>query len=113
MFSLWQNWNEDEAKKIAAMNLFLDKPIAQRREEIRALQEEVGACNTAGPMRAENWLRGQFNLICDKGTVGVFFSLSPTTPPRVEYLGFQKTDKNTRMSAPTGPPAGVSCAEQN
>jgi hypothetical protein len=32
VFSLWKDWNDEEAKSVAAMNLFLDKPIAQRRE---------------------------------------------------------------------------------
>lgn len=111
-FALWNNWNDDEAKSIAAMNLFLDKPIAQRQQEIKALKDQVGTCTAAGPMQPENWLRGQFNLTCEKGIVGVFFAMSPTTPPRVQYLAFQKLDTTqTKMSSPTGPPAGVSCSE--
>jgi CubicO group peptidase (beta-lactamase class C family) len=108
--ALWNNWNDEEAKKIAAMNLFLDKPIPQRREEIRQLQEQVGACTKVGPWQAENWLRGQFDLTCEKGRVGVFIAMSPTTPPKVQYLAFQKLDTTkTKMFSPTGPPAGVSC----
>ena len=29
--NLWKSWNDSEARQIAAMNLFLDAPIAQRR----------------------------------------------------------------------------------
>ena len=109
IFSLWKNWDDAEAKQIAAMNLFLDAPIAQRRDEIRKLKEEVGACSAAGPIKAENWLRGQFDMTCEKGNVGVFFTMAPTQPPAVQHLAFRKLSGDTRMSAPTGAPASVSC----
>jgi CubicO group peptidase (beta-lactamase class C family) len=117
IFNLWKNWDDAEAKKIASMNLFLDAPIPQRREEIRKLKEEVGECGSAGPVVPENWLRGQFNLSCTKGTVGVFFTMSPTQPPAVQHLAFRKlagvvgANDAMRMVAPTGAPAGVSCQE--
>jgi hypothetical protein len=58
----------------------------------------------------ENWMRGQFNMTCAAGTVGVFFTLAPTQPPAVQHLAFQKLASPTgRMGAPTGAPAGVSC----
>jgi hypothetical protein len=94
------------------MNLFLDKPIARRREEIRVLKEQVGACDSIGPMRAEDWLRGQFNMTCERGAVGAFFSMSPTPPPRVQYLAFKQLDeKSALMISPNGPPTGVSYSE--
>jgi CubicO group peptidase (beta-lactamase class C family) len=111
--SLWKSWNDAEARQIAAGNLFLDAPIAQRRAEIAKLQEEVGACTAFGPVIAENWLRGQFNMTCQKGVVGAFFTLSPTRPPAVQHLAFRKLESDaTLMVAPTGPPAGVSCRDQ-
>jgi CubicO group peptidase (beta-lactamase class C family) len=110
IWSLWREWNDSEAKQIAAMNLFLDAPIEERQAEIRKLKEEVGECGSAGPVTPENWLRGQFNLQCAKGTVGVFFTLSPTEPPAVQHLAFQKlSSPGERMGAPTGAPAGVMC----
>ncbi len=112
LFHLWKSWDDGEAKQIASMNLFLDAPVAQRRAEIDKLKDEVGECTSAGPMEAENWLRGQFNLTCARGTVGVFFTLSPTQPPAVQHLAFRKIDSGAVMlSAPTGAPAGVACRE--
>src|ERR1700722_17062868 len=73
IFHLWKSWDDAEAKQIASVNLFLDAPAAQRRAEIAKLKDEVGECTAAGPVEAENWLRGQFNLACAKGTVGVFY----------------------------------------
>jgi CubicO group peptidase (beta-lactamase class C family) len=109
--NLWKSWDDSEAKRIAAMNLFLDAPIAQRRAEIQKLKDEVGECTAAGPVIPENWLRGQFNLTCERGDVGVFFTLAPTQPPAVQHLAFRKIDAGIRLGAPTGPPAGVACAE--
>src|SRR5207244_3691621 len=80
---LWKQWDVAEATQIAAMNFFLDTPASQRQSEIRKLREEVGECGDAGPVAPENWLRGQFNMTCARGTVGVFFTLSPTQPPAI------------------------------
>jgi CubicO group peptidase (beta-lactamase class C family) len=110
--ALWKQWNPADAKAMAAMNLFLDIPEQQRRDQIDQLKKEVGECSTSGPVIPENWLRGQFNLTCKKGSIGVFFSLAPTSPPRVQHLSFQRvTEPATRMTAPTGAPSGISCAE--
>jgi len=110
--ALWNRWDDREAKQIASMNLFLDAPAAQRQAEIRTLKEEVGECPVIGPVVPENWLRGQFNLGCSRGTVGVFFTMSPTQPPAVQHLAFRKLKSDgERMGAPTGAPAGVKCSE--
>jgi hypothetical protein len=110
--NLWNHWDEAEAKKVGAMNLLLDAPSAQRAAEIQALKKEVGECTSAGPVIAENWLRGQFNLTCANGTVGAFFTLAPTAPPTIQHLSYRKIASDTvRLGAPTGQPAGVSCAE--
>jgi serine-type D-Ala-D-Ala carboxypeptidase/endopeptidase len=94
------------------MNLFLDAPIAQRRAGIDKLKSQVGACSAASPVIPENWMRGQFNLTCANGAVGVFFTLAPTQPPTVQHVEFRKLESpQFRMVAPTGPPAGVSCAQ--
>ena len=104
------HWGDAEAKQIAAVNFFLDAPAAQRQAEIRALKNEVGECTDATPVMPENWMRGQFNMTCANGTVGVFFTLAPTQPPAMQHLAFQKLASPTmRMGAPTGAPAGVSC----
>lgn len=107
---LWNRWDEAEARQVAAMNFFLDAPFAQRQAELDVLKREVGACSAAGPVLPENWMRGQFNLTCERGTVGVFFTLAPTEPPLLQHLSFRKlSSPDERMGAPTGAPAGVSC----
>ena len=112
ILNLWKRWDDAEAKQMASMNLFLDAPPEQRQNEIRKLKGEVGECTAAGPVMPENWLRGQFNMKCAKGTVGVFFTLAPTQPPLVQHLAFQKiASEGVRMGAPTGAPAGVACSQ--
>ncbi len=110
VLNLWKRWDDAEANGIAAVNLFLDAPAAQRQADIAHLKEEVGDCPVAGPVRPENWLRGQFNLSCARGAVGVFFTMAPTQPPAVQHLAFQKlSSEDMRLGAPTGAPAGVAC----
>jgi CubicO group peptidase (beta-lactamase class C family) len=112
IWNLWNRWDDGEVKQIASMNLLLDAPAAQRQAEMKKLRDEVGACSAAGPVIAENWLRGQFNMTCARGTVGAFFTLAPTSPPAVQHLAFRKLDSaDVRMVAPTGAPAGVACAQ--
>ena len=110
--NLWKSWSDAEAKQIAAMNLFLDASATQRKAEIEQLKYDVGECAPAGPVIPENWLRGQFNMACQRGTVGVFFTLAPTQPPMVQHLAFRRiASESTRLGAPTGAPAGVACAQ--
>jgi CubicO group peptidase (beta-lactamase class C family) len=112
VLQLWNHWDEAEAKRVGAMNLLLDAPAAQRAAEIQTLKNEVGACTAAGPVIAENWLRGQVNLTCANGIVGAFFTLAPTQPASIQHLSFRKISSDqVRLGAPTGPPAGVSCAD--
>jgi CubicO group peptidase (beta-lactamase class C family) len=109
---LWKHWDDDEATRIAAINLLIDIPGVQRRTEILKLQEEVGECPAAGPLVAEDWLRGRFDLACAKGTVRAFFTLAPTQPPTVQYLKFQKVQAGSGAAGnPNRPPVGVSCPE--
>jgi CubicO group peptidase (beta-lactamase class C family) len=112
IYDLWNHWDEQTIEEIAAMNLLLDAPAAQRRQEMQRLKEEMGECSAAGEVMAENWLRGQFNISCANGTVGAFYTLSPTQPPAVQHLSFQKLPADSsRLGAPTGAPAGVACSD--
>jgi CubicO group peptidase (beta-lactamase class C family) len=110
IFNMWKRWDDAEVKPITSVNFALDQPSSQRQAEIRALKDQVGECATAGPVRPENWLRGQFNLQCEKGIVGAFFTMAPTQPPAMQHLEFKKLSSPAElMGAPTGAPAGVSC----
>ena len=110
--NLWKSWNAEEAKKVAAVNLFLDTPVEQRRQQIDQLKAEIGECSAPGPVQPENWLRGHFDLPCQNGTVRALFSLAPTQPPKVQFLSFsRRAEAEGQTSAPTSPPVGVSCSD--
>jgi len=109
---LWEKWDDAEAKKIAAMNLFLDVPVPQRQAEMARLKERVGACKAPDGIVVENWLRGGFDMACEKGTVRVIFTLAPTSPPQVQYLSFQRKPDGAPplMTAPTSGANGSFCS---
>lgn len=98
---LWHSWSEKEAEQMAAVNLFLDRPVAERRAEIERIKGSVGACRAPEKIDAENWLRGTFRMICERGAVDVFFTLAPTKPPRVQYLSFTRASADAARSTKT------------
>lgn len=79
-------WDDALAKQLAADNLFLDQPIERRREAVARLNERHGACRKAGPIDAENALRGSWRIDCERGWLQVGITLAPTMPPRVQML---------------------------
>jgi D-alanyl-D-alanine-carboxypeptidase/D-alanyl-D-alanine-endopeptidase len=77
-----------ELEALAADNLFQDRTAPDRMTQIERLQGEAGTCLGAGPMKPDNLLRGGFRIPCEKGAVDVYFTLSPTMPPKVQRLDF-------------------------
>ena len=99
---LFMDWDDARASRIAADNFVLDNPLALRRRAWEELKTEVGACRADGPVEPENWLRGRFQLACKKGDVDIFFTLSPTTPPKLQAIRLSKVE-------PTAKPSRNSC----
>ncbi len=110
---VWRDADLQELHRVAAMNLFLDVPEAQRRNELETLRRDVGACSTVGEVRPENWLRGVFDMECEKAPVRVTFTLAPTQPPRLQYLQIRKRGRNepALTGAPTSGLNGSFCSE--
>jgi CubicO group peptidase (beta-lactamase class C family) len=80
-------WDDQQADRIAAMNLFLDRSRDRRRKEIEDLRDRVGQCTAPTTFdRVENWLRGQWTMKCERGDLRVAITLAPTLPPRVQHL---------------------------
>jgi CubicO group peptidase (beta-lactamase class C family) len=111
VFDYWRSGDIKILRQAAAMNLFLDVPDSQRQSEVRALQSEAGECTAVSPVQPENWLRGQFNLTCAKGTVGVFLTLAPAEPAGIQYLTFRKISPGQRLEASTSAPFGARCPQ--
>jgi CubicO group peptidase (beta-lactamase class C family) len=87
--ALVSNWDDGLAKRIAADNLFLDESAERREARLRELKNTHGACAPDEPIDAENALRGTWRMTCERGWLNVAVTLSPTSPPRVQYLGVQ------------------------
>ncbi|OGX90507.1 hypothetical protein [Hymenobacter coccineus] len=71
---------------VFAENFFLDQDVATRRQTAQALFAQAGAITAVGPLVPENQLRGRFQLVGERGTIDVFFTLSPENPARVQQL---------------------------
>ncbi len=85
---LWRDWNDQDAARLAADNLFKDIPAAERRRTLEQMKAQLGQCSASGEVEPENLLRGKFRMKCEHGSVDASFTLAPTMPPRVQSLRF-------------------------
>src|SRR5690606_21116999 len=77
--------SESRLQAMAADNLALDRPLAERVAAARRLRDALGECK-AGDVAAQNWLRGTFRAGCERGWIDVRYTLAPTQPPRLQVL---------------------------
>jgi CubicO group peptidase (beta-lactamase class C family) len=93
---LWNNWDDKKLEQIAANNLLMDLPAADRRQDMEEVRKQVGGnCRAPGAVVPENLLRGAYRMACDRGEVEVSFTLAPTNPPSVQFLNFRPIVKPT------------------
>jgi CubicO group peptidase (beta-lactamase class C family) len=83
---LIQSWDEKLGADIAAENFFMDRSredwIADAREKLAP----IGKIRSIGPIKAENQLRGRFDVVGETGTREVFFTLTPEREPKLQQL---------------------------
>lgn len=79
-------WDDTLANKIAADNLFLDVAADVRQSRWKALAEQHGTCRPATSIKPENALRGEWQMMCDRGWLVVNITLAPTMPPKVQLI---------------------------
>jgi CubicO group peptidase (beta-lactamase class C family) len=103
---LVQQWDEALADRIAANNLYLDIAKDRRQRELAALRQKHGSCRADGPFVAENALRGEWVMPCERGALRVAITLAPTVPPKVQYLAVRSVET---ADAPT--PIPVTCMQ--
>ena len=90
-------WDDALADSAAAMNLFLDEPRERRRVALARLVAEVGGeCRPDGTIAAENALRGGWRMRCRDADLGVFITLAPTEPARVQFLEVERLARDER-----------------
>ena len=79
-------WDPELEKEIVAANLYMDISRERRMLECRDLLDQLGEIISTGPMIPENQLRGSFYLLGKEKRLKVYFTLSPETDPRVQWL---------------------------
>jgi CubicO group peptidase (beta-lactamase class C family) len=100
LLRLWEHWDDAEFEALAANNLALDSPAAARKKGFEEAQAEFGACRADGDVQPENWLRGKFRMRCEKGTLEISFTLSPTSPPKVQSFRVEPSRSPQTPCAP-------------
>ncbi len=83
---LIQSWDTDLEAKILAENFYLDKSREHRMAEVKEVLDKAGAIESMEKIEPYNQLRGSFKLITEKGTLDIFFTLTPEKDPKVQYL---------------------------
>ncbi|HEU4454350.1 MAG TPA: serine hydrolase domain-containing protein [Longimicrobium sp.] len=94
-------WDDSLADSVAAMNLYRDEPKERRRAAIEALVRKAGGeCRPEGTLQAENALRGGWRMRCRDSDLGVYVTLAPTEPARVQYLEVRPLARGERTPTP-------------
>ena len=82
--ALLQSWDPALVAEAVSPNLFQDRAEADRRVDVEALLARCGPVRSVSPLEPENQLRGRFELVGERGRVGVRFTLMPELPPRIQ-----------------------------
>lgn len=83
---LYEHWDDAGIRAISTESFFQDMPLEKRAAQFKQLRATLGKCRSVTPLEPENALRGRWLMKCSKGTLDVFMTLSPTVPPRLQYL---------------------------
>lgn len=83
---LYESWDAEAARALAADNLFLDRSADLRQQDLSQLRATHGPCRHADPLRPTGALRGGWRMHCVGGAIDVEVWLSPTTPALVQVL---------------------------
>ena len=83
---LVQDWDPALGQEITADNFFLDRSRADWIKHAGEQFAKIGKPVSVGKITAENRLRGSFPIVGEKGTLNVFFTLTPEADPKVQEV---------------------------
>jgi Beta-lactamase len=93
---LVNRWDDQHIDRIAADNLYLDRPRELRKADMEELRTKVGPCAApSGFDYVENALRGEWMLRCERGDVRASITLAPTMPARVQTIQLRPVPSGT------------------
>src|SRR5205823_4661416 len=84
-------WDDALADTLFADNFFLDSDRAHRQLALAKVREKHGRLQPEGPFVVENWLRGEWRMVGERGWCQVWISMTPTVPPRIQALEIEST----------------------
>ncbi len=84
------NWKDEAREAVFADNFFLDNYDYMLRETCQQLFEEVGKIERIDDIVAQNNLRGTFVVHGEKGSVSIYFTLSPEADPKIQEFKINK-----------------------
>lgn len=87
-------WDGVLGEKILADNFFLDRSRADWITLARETLAKAGQLGAPGPVTAENQLRGTFRIPGEKGSIEVYFTLTPERVPKVQELSLTFVPKS-------------------
>lgn len=83
---LFEGWDDRLADSLFADNFFLDDDRDHRQQQLEQLRQIHGELRPEGPVQPENWLRGRWRMVGERGWCWVWISLAPNLPPRIQAL---------------------------
>jgi CubicO group peptidase (beta-lactamase class C family) len=86
-------WENAEKSDIFAENFFPDHPVDLLKQEYSALWAKAGKITSVKDLVPENQLRGSFVIEGENANIGVFFTLTPENPPRIQQLTVRELPK--------------------
>jgi len=89
VIQLINSWDQELEKEIVAANLYMDISRKRRMNEAGELLNQLGEIVSTGPVIPENQLRGSFLLRGKEQNLRVYFTLTPETEPRVQWLSLE------------------------
>jgi CubicO group peptidase (beta-lactamase class C family) len=84
--TLYEKWDDEGIKAISTESFFQDMSLEKRAQQFKQLRTTLGKCRSVTPLEPENALRGRWVMKCSNGRLEVFMTLSPTIPPKIQYL---------------------------
>ena len=86
VLQLLKTWDPKLGNDFLAENFYLDSSREHRQQQAQAALDAIGPITGVEPIVPENQLRGTFRIRGEKGTLSVFFTLSPEYVPKVQAL---------------------------
>jgi len=87
--ALLQSWDSAIAADALSSNVFLDRSESDWKQAAAEALEACGTIRSITPIRAQNQLRGRFDLVGERGRLEVFMTLMPERPPRIQTIQLQ------------------------